>query len=305
MLFQAVVFNSAFEPVSGKEESLYNSLCRFLRDVCKSGTILIDDQGEILKQLRLSTQKWNDLENFIEGVQAGSDLNRLLRVLEQKNRLLTTSSEPQDLDCASVSCHKYFEIAQSQKPEFLITDQNCFNCAGDHLSGVEETQVIKIDVYDHNQDFQRWADLRGFCSLEGWTQQDFEEKILIPLFRSTENVFLLDKQMGRYCHNNSGYIATIKWLLNVFKKYSRPPHDGLFELHIHQVQRPDFLHAFEQEMKSLHPGFGVKLNSHYAHDRFLRTDQAEIAIGRGFDLLQDHTAPYPCKIRDTTIAYID
>ncbi len=200
---------------------------------------------------------------------------------------------------------KYIEMVQSRKPEFLITDQKCFTCAADSLSGFRATQVVKIDLYDHNLDFQKRVDLRGFRGSAEWTQLDFEREVLVPLFRSTENVFLFDRQMGQYINSNPGYKATIKWLLQVFKEHSRSPHDGLFELHIDQAKKPDFLNAFEQEMRSLHPGFGVRLNSHYEHDRFLRTDQVEIAIGRGFDLLQNCTDSYPCKIRDTTIAYID
>ena len=312
MLFRAVVFDSALEPIPGKEEVLYNSLYRFLRDIRKCGVILIDENEEIQKRFLLALKKWNDLSELTDEDYDGQDLLRLLKVLEKENRLIGTSFEEKELNCTSESCSLYLNIVQSKKTEFIVTNQVCYSCAKDNLSHLFETHIIQMAKYDHDYDLQRRVDLRGLRINEyGWDDQlTFEKNVLIPIFRDTENVTLYDKQAGDYFNEN--YKATVKWFLKVYLDYSKSPKSGTFELHIGKLktgskgqERKQLLCEFEREMQNIYPAFKVVHKSHFSHDRFVGTDQVEIDIGRGFDLLDNIKDAYPCRLKETKIGYVD
>lgn len=312
MLFRVVVFDSALEPIPGKEEILYNSLYRFLRDIRKCGVILIDENEEVQQRFLEALRKWNYLSELTDEVYNGQDLLRLFKVLHQENRLIGTSFEEKKLNCTSKSCSLYLNIVQSKKTEFIVTNQVCYSCAKDDLSHLPETHLVQMTKYDHNVELQRRVDLRGVRINQcGWdNQKTFEEEVLIPIFRDTENVTLNDKQAGDYFNDN--YKATVKWFLKVYLDYARSPKNGTFELRIGKLKtgsqgqkRKQLLCEFEREMKEMYPAFKVVYKSHFSHDRFIGTDQVQIDIGRGLDLLDNIKDAYPRLLKETKIGYID
>ncbi|MGF1567012.1 MAG: hypothetical protein ACFCVD_02865 [Nodosilinea sp.] len=305
MLFRTILSDLSLNPVLGKEDLLYNSLTRFLRDVRKTGVILVDEDKEIIDRFFSAINHWHELENFPQGSQCAIDLKKLLLILQKENRLVFVSEkEHLESDCKTEFCLLYLDMAKTQNPEFIVVPDKCFECTSQSLSLLDTSKVLCIDSFDHDEAFRKYADRRGI-EVQGWNQYEFESKVLIPLFRCTENVFLLDRQFGKYFVSNSGYKATIKWILEVFMRTSNPFSRGVFEIHTKKVDDQNIIKEFEKNMQSLHPRFRVVFDSHNKHDRFLLTDQVKLGIGQGFDLLVDSNKPYPCALRDTSISYFD
>lgn len=312
MLFRAVLLDSAIEPIPGKEELIYNSLYRLLRDILKYGVILIDEGEEVIQGFKSAIDKWENLDGFPEGPQAKIDLYKLFGLIIKENRLVKVAAKEIKTQCDSQLCICLLGIALYNDPDFFFANQECFPCVVNNISSSGKTQAIKIEVYDRNIKVQQFLSIRGFeIKPKQWSQRDFEDRVLIPLFLTTENVKLFDKQMGKYFSSNSGYRNTVKWLIEVFDKYSIYSSDRIFELYvgtINDLEDRRALRKFEKEIKQQYSAklnFNIHWSSHYSHDRFLETDQVRLAIGHGFDLIENKLESYPCTLRDTTISYID
>lgn len=312
MLFRTILFDSAIQPVPAREELIYNSLYRLLKDVYKYGVILVDDEGEILKSFKSILKEWNELSNFPEGSQAGRDLFRLFEAISKNNRFIEVSAQKTEILCDSITCERQISIAHHHEPDFLLSGQRCLTCLGKNLTSLKTALAIAVDSYDRNEEFQRFTSMRGFEISAGlWCQSDFENKVLIPLFRVTDTVKLFDKQMGEYFDSNSGYGNTLEWCLKVFSEYSISTPERRFEMYVGSVRSLDArkrIREFEREVKKFYSDkfdFEVVWGSHHSHDRFLETNQVRVFVGRGFDLIQDSFGSYPRRLKDITVGYID
>lgn len=312
MLFRSILLDSAIQPVSGREELIYNSLHRLLRDISKYGVVLIDDEGEMIKRFKSILDEWDKLSDFPEGSQAGRDLYRLFTSLAQGNRLISVSAQESEIACDFKACNKSMSIAYHQEPDFLLLGQECLTCAVKNLTPLKNIQALAVESCDRSEGFQKFTSIRGFEIPYGnWHQRDFESRVLIPLFKVTETVKLFDKQMGEYFDSNLGYKDTIEWFLKVFSKHSIPTSERYFEIYVGSVKSLNArreIRKFKEKIKSDYPNefhFEVRWSLHYSHDRFLETDQVRVSIGRGFDLIQDTSGSYPYKLKEITIGYID
>ena len=136
-----------------------------------------------------------------------------------------------------------------------------------------------------------------------WTQKNFEEKVLIPIFDRAKHVKIFDRNIGHITKGTlpDNYRLTLEWMINIFTQLSSEG-ERTFEITSGVDTRfsdstkntgdiVDALRQFESEVKDKH-GFPIKVNikkethdNQLPHARYLITDQIGLLIERGFDLL--------------------
>lgn len=339
MLLRVVIIPSVFIPRKNDKNPWYfNTIISLLQDLLKTCVVLVDKDRCIMNASYEAVNKWPD--------KFSKKATSLLVKLEKANRIIAVDSkEILALACINSPCQHCIGITKTYLPRIVIGIDDCYKCAKEQLSSVKIVPVVNVTNYA----VSNFADdcQKNSCSItlaDGeWTQEKFEENILIPLFRDAKHIEIYDRMIGRSIRYQDKsdikikafipehYSETLTWLLEVYLKYSSHKPTRIFEVYsgfdtdylteakISEAQR--VLRQFETDMqtKFSFPSFKltikeeVKREEEMPHGRYLITDQIGVLIERGFDLLWTYKqmedkelnpAIHDRPIRDVTISWI-
>jgi len=305
MLVRTVILPSAFAAISETPSVFYRVVITLLESLAKNGLILIDEQEYIQKFLLAEIDKWPQKYR--------KEAKVALKRLNEKNRFVKVSIKNESvLNCAKKPCYHCIEIALNYCPTAVITRQECYLCATQHLAMANTVKVVDV-VEDSISDF---FPSDYFLGKGEWTQQEFEQKILIPLLRDAKDIKIYDRFIGRsiLTNNAAKYQLTLGWIIEVFLRERGSRFKGVFEVYggvgigILKKEIPiavDQLRNLENELKKKYPNFQLIIKketskSQMLHDRFLITNQVAVSLGRGFNLLYGSN---PRCVQDVSIAY--
>ncbi len=310
MLVRTVFLPSVLTSITEDQPSLYRLAIILLGTLEKNGLILVDDNECIQTSLTQGIDEWP--QNFRKEAKV------LLKRLSEKNRFVKVSLRDESQPtCAKKPCFHCIKIALDCCPTAVIASQECNPCAKQQLALVSTVKVVDV-VEDSISDF-----FPGDRILDKgeWTQQEFEQEILIPLLRDAKDVKIYDRYIGRsiLTKNAAKYQLTLEWIIDVFLRERGSKLKGVFEVYgdvdkfsVPNSKIPIAVSKFrnlETDLQKKHPNFRLIIKketqgSQMPHDRFLITNQVAISIDRGFDLLLGKaTSVYPQRIRDVHIAY--
>ncbi len=307
MLVRTVLFPSVLTSITEDQPSLYRLAIILLVTLEKNGLILVDDNECIQTSLTKGIDEWP--QKFRKEAKV------LLKRLSEKNRFVKVSLRDESQPtCAKKICHYCIKIARDCCPTAVIASQECNPCAKQQLALFTTVKVVDV-VEDSISNF-----FPGDRILDKgeWTQQKFEQEILIPLLRDAKDVKIYDRYIGRSIlqkKNADKYKFTLKWIIDVFLRERSSKFKGVFEVYggvnICSIPKPKIpnalaaLRKLESDLRQCHPAFKLIIKDEtqggeMPHDRFLVTNQVAVSVGRGFNLLFGSN---PRLVKDVTIAY--
>lgn len=312
MLVRTILLPSVFRVNPEKSNADYSLIIRFLQDLENNGILLVDDAECILTAMQEDINKWP--ERFRKKAQ------KLLIALQKKGRFVEMSLNNEvQAHCQNQQCQLCIRMAKIYLPPAIISSDRCNECLVKELTQFP-IEVIDITEYSISNFFEENLNQNDrFFGKGELKQQEFEDKILIPLLRDAKHVKIYDRYIGRSILNPKmakKYKFTIKWILKVFLRERGSKVKGVFEVYggvniSKDRQKPSnivagitALRELEKEFKQEYPNFQLIIKdetngSEMPHDRFLVTNQVAVSVGRGFNLLFGN----PSFLQDVKIDY--
>jgi hypothetical protein len=308
----------------------YSAGIGLLYDLALAGVLIVDSGNCISSELFTAVDKWP--------VKYRKRAKELLTKLRVTNRIVKTADGYELAGtCPIESCKHGVAIAKNHAAT-AIAYGPCMACAGDQVPG---SYLVDLAEYPLSTVFRESRLGRTLILGNGqWTQLEFEQKVLIPVFTYAKHVKIYDRHIGRsiWTRDAGGmplkestvspnYRITLEWIFKLFLATSPVKLSRVFEvccgldvrfmtaLEI-QVALKALKH-FEEQMQKL-TGFPFHIivkretrQDTLPHARYLITDQVALLIERGFDLLWSdeqmtrHGLPpssQPRRIRDVVVA---
>ncbi len=306
-------------PADPRAAELYCSLVLgLLRDMQTNCVLLLDPNGIMFKEMGLALADWP--------IKYRRKAQETLRKLENRNRIVAaTDAYLPDTTCRYPGCQHALGIAACSRPAAVFGPLSC-GCR--RVCGVSGVSVLALGEYAVSPFVgrRRQAEFLELGDRE-WTRQQFEARVWEPLFRSAKHVKLFDRMLGhtftgrlrgtgggRPVALDDNYTRTLQWIFSQFLAHAPRRPNSVFEVTCgleanrltpaEQAAAAAALRRFASDL-SAHHGFQLTMivkQEHAAalrHARFLFTDQVQLQIDRGFDLLRsDH------RVRDVMIAHV-
>jgi hypothetical protein len=312
MLTRTILLPSIFGVNPEKSYAKYGMVIRFLQDLEKNGIVLVDDTHCIRDAMIEDIKKWPQKYR--------TKAQQLLIVLEEKDRFVKMSlNDEVQAKCKNQQCQLCIRMAKIYLPPALISSNHCKECAEREMTQFPSIEVVDVDEYSMSNFFDAHLKLNGdFSAAKGeLNQQEFEDKVLIPLLIDAKDVKIYDRYIGRSILNKKiakKYKFTIKWILDIFLRERGSKLNGVFyvyggihspQIHQDQIQNAiNKLRELETEFKQVYPKFQLIIKDEtkgeeMPHDRFLVTNQVAVSVGRGFNLLFGS----PSRLQDVKIDY--
>ena len=312
MLVRTILLPSVFRVNPGKSNAEYCMVIRLIQDLEKNGIVLVDDTHCTLAAMREDIKKWP--QKYITKAQ------KLLISLEKRDRFVEISlNDEVQAKCKNQQCQQCIRMAKIYLPPAIISSNHCNECAEKQIAQFPSIEVVDVAEYSMSNFFEAHLNQNDHFFGKGeLTQQEFDDKILIPLLRDAKHVKIYDRYIGRSILNKKvakKYKFTIKWILDVFLRERGSKFKGVFEIYggvniskdIPKAKTDDAIVAlreFEKDFKEMYPNFKLLIKdetkgSEMLHDRFLVTNQVAVSLGRGFNLLFGN----PSRVQDVKIDY--
>jgi hypothetical protein len=303
MLTRTIIFPCIFT-----SESFQSPSVTLLQDILKSGVIFLDYDDKMWNEILKNIGNWNqDFKKEVQKILEQLDKNKRIVRLSISEQIYNSCNNPLIGDCENqIQTDKDFFALVALRRECVIP-----KTINQKLTTIDKYVLSKL---------RDSLNTSGFVlSSSEWRQDDFEKKILIPLFRDAKHIKVFDRWIGRSVpQGQSHHQATLWWLVEVFQKFATIRTDTIFEVYCGIDCRKltqakisgavKTLRQFEAEMIKLFPYFKLFIKNEVSgnqlpHDRYLITNQTAIYIGRGFDLFVDTKESYPRRIKDVQIGY--
>ncbi len=306
MLFPTIFSPTIFSDIPEDEQArkaVCSNTINLLQDLAENCLILVDSDKYISQKLIENLNKFP--------VKYRIDAKKIIKFLRTNNRLILIDKESYNLPshCQELSCQHSLGIASKIYPPAIFMTENCCECIKKQDLNIKK-QVIDTCDYPLSNFSSLRSGHRNITLTNGeWNQEQFEDKILIPILKYAKHIKIFDRMIGRainYSYNHKkfphNYEQTIIWILDLFNQYSDKNKPRIFSIHtgvnidflddITVEEAKNILREFESEIKAKY-NFEIELilkeetgnEETLPHDRYLITDQFAIAIGRGFDLL--------------------
>lgn len=306
MLLNTVILPEALEAPaeSGQYSGLIcSSRISLLRDLAKNCLVLVDRQGELRSEIKCVIDRWPP--KFKPQVQV------LLKELLKSNRIVEVGRvHNPPATCATATCKIGVEVARSAAPScaVIVEGHECRTCV---LGQANPRHAVTANEFHASRfEEERLEAAGGYTLRDGqWNQREFENKVLRPVFAHAKHVKVIDRNIGRTATGagvKPSYRNTLLWLLKVFKEASPTRTVGSFEVYcgLYTSTGPEpnamsaeqvrtalsALRRLEDEMKFADIPVRVVVKKEtpgkeMPHGRYLFTDQVELLVERGFDLL--------------------
>lgn len=338
MLHRIMISPSVFSslPEEPRSQTLFcNAVNGFLLDLLDNGVVLdvADAERSAVIFFRQLVESWP--------IKRKQRVRELLKKLEKKNRFVTLRIEHDGFNTDEIFfkndfCKNSIKILSDDSLTSLVTGQDC--CIALHQSSIPNILITDIDNYSDSllAKYFRAAKTKDFGSGEV-TKLEFEQEILVPIFRDAKHIKIFDRYIGRSVigdrGNNihiaqylkEGYRKTLEWMIEIFCRESIYRQERTFEIYtgIDKFQQltekdlQDIKSAFQSFQKtvegrlSIHINFFLKKEKYkeneedvnspsleLRHQRYIVTNQVGLSIDRGFDLLLGDS------MRDVSVSFI-
>lgn len=304
MLLNTVILPPTMEPLpedGPAQKAFCNAGIGLLYDLAVNCLVLVDQDGTIEYDLRGTLEKWPP--KFQPRAQ------ELIKRLYKSNRFVPVRRRFENsVACSVRSCKVGVEIAKTSVPHAVFAAEDCQTCAPLRAGSASAVGLHDYQTSEFNE--VRRALARGYTVHDGeWTQEEFERRILRPVFAHAKHVKVIDRYIGRsirYGRMKEGYRRSLDWLLRVFKDSTSRPSARSFEVYcgMFTAELPDYramspedseaaqdaLRRFVQTRRDGGHPLSVTIHEEepgveMPHGRYLHTDQFALMIERGFDLL--------------------
>lgn len=301
MLFTIVISPNIFTELpenTDYQKPFCNSGIGLLRKVSNNCVILVDSEQEVKKEIIQAINKWP--------VKFRRPAKEILKNLQQKNRIVSTAKRYELCNaCQNKHCQHCVGIKLAGLADVIFMTELCCQCIKEQNLTIRPIDVNESEI----SNFEKIREKSTSITLTNgeWNQDQFEDKILIPIFRYSKHLKIFDRMIGRATVNNNGiipdhYKETIEWLLEIFMRETSGRNGRIFEIYCGFDTRFADSSQINQSKKALEQfaqrldnkcNFSIKvnikkeegLNEEMEHDRYLITDQIGLHIGRGCDLL--------------------
>ncbi|MEH2412436.1 hypothetical protein [Nostoc sp.] len=298
MLFRTVVsptiFNGMPEDVLA-QKSFCNTNIQLLYDLTENCVILLDTDKSISNAIIDAIEKWP--------VKFRKPAKELIKELRNKNRLVVAPKEYTVCSQCNIDyCQQCIGIALSCSPNAIFTTEDCCQCVKNQTLPIRPIDTAEYSISRFFQHRRQISPLT--LNNKEWNQEQFEDKILIPLFRDAKHIKIYDRMIGRATKDfiPEHYKNTLEWVFDIFLQESSSRTERIFEVYSgldtrylsHQeiIDIKNLLCQFEADMQRRYSfPFTLKLKEESGrgqempHARYLITDQIGVLIERGFDLL--------------------
>lgn len=303
-----------------------------LRDLCEYGFIMDNKNSDIWNELCSTVISWP--------ITFRKKVEELLFRLHNSGRItkykeLFNGSEK----CTNNICKFCIGLAKASHPHTIVVNKDCSLCSREQIpESVEICDILEYPISKYSE--YRDNPLIPIHLSDGeWNQNDFENKILIAIFKYAKSVKIIDRYIGKLWKNEQksnsynlspNYRLALKWIIEAFINYCINKETAVFEIYTGfdcenesieiNEQKVAELRKFEVELKDIYK-FNFKLHikkeihdrsKEMPHGRFIFTNQIGLLIERGFDLLWNNKKMKekgknpkkdPRPIRDVSISY--
>ena len=308
-----------------------NTVNTILQEFLENCVILVDDQGYVLKDVKVFLEKWP--------IKSRIRAKSLIKELNKKNRFL--GSRPLVNESPTVrhsSCRYLYAFMMDHPLTPVIAGNGCCISSCSHFN----TVVRKIDVADYgDSDFSqsRRKTQNLILSWGEWSKGEFEKEILVPVLQNSKHVKIFDRYIGRsvqprkkksskpYEPLRESYEKSLEWILEVFSRETKHRAERTFEIHTgvniddsfseeKVSEMRNYLRKIKDDMntkydfpiklivkKEKSKQEGTELKPEFSHSRHLITDQVGILVDRGFDLLWDNKEMENAKLDPSSDEY--
>lgn len=316
MLYRTVISPSVFAelPESESEKKLFcGAVSRLLTDFTENCVVLVDPDKVTL----------NDIHSLIGDWPPSSrkKIKDIIKTLATRNRFIKTASLGRhSLSPKHNSCNFLPGVLAAYPSTPVITGNNC--CVAS-CGVMNNGSVITVSDYPDSSFLKEQRRNQDIVIADReWNKKVFEENILVPTFRDSKHVKIIDRYIGRSVVSgkkgsikvknklDTPYQETIRWLIDVFYKRTCRKKDRSFEIYtgIIMSQRlsesdcskisvalKDIEESFSKDYpfpiriivkKERSAQDNNKIGPEMPHDRYLITDQIGINVGRGFNLFR-------------------
>jgi hypothetical protein len=288
-----------------------------MQDALRNCVILVDGGGVVEREMAAGVLSWP-----IKHQQRGKEL---LKKLMKNHRIIGMQpTDHHDSRCEAPGCGYVVGISEAQRPEAVITSVACAcqaECVKEPLNAVHLTDYAVSPF----SGLRQRAECLELDNCE-WSKNQFEAKVLHPLFRYAKHVAIYDRVVGHALYKavektrywastgqrgpepviqvGANFTRGLEWLFAQYVASSRPESPRMFELNTAvegnrlspaEIQASAAaIRAFAAVMSAKYGfPFNANVKVEYAdadrrHARFLATDQIALLVERGFDLLDPH-----------------
>lgn len=220
MAISAVLSPRALE-TSGYTQSEEPLVCSImigmLSDFVRCAVLYVDDKGQIVSRLRAAVAQWP--EKFRKrGLE-------LISQLDKRSRFVRCGGVTPRGSCLQTDCRDCVGLVDDRSPRAAIASDVCYSRICDDLAAVHSCEVVNVAQYPLSVLSSVRTTTFSRVLLNGeWNQFQFEQEILIPLFRDAKHVKIIDRYIGRTMFKKGvagvspKYEFNLNWIADCFAR---------------------------------------------------------------------------------------
>ncbi len=303
MLLSSVMTPLAFDAsgVHADCEALFCSASiGILSDCLINGLLFVDNKRVITQGLLDAIQKW-PAKYSKRGLE-------LFSQLENRKRLIECEGFSPNGTCSKIECRHSIGVAANMQPSAFLSASKCLLRNRTDLAVHSSAETFDIPQYGLSAFSRRHRDLFSVLLLNGeWSEPTFTSSVWRPLLEHSKHVKIIDRYIGRGVgfDKNKGiavvkdnYRRGLEWIFSRFVRVARGA-TRTFEVYcgflnfsgVNEAKAAQALRTFGSQLAAKYSFplvFYIKKEGKIGqmpHGRFLLTDQVDVLIERGFDLL--------------------
>ncbi|MBO1346268.1 MAG: hypothetical protein EBE86_002175 [Hormoscilla sp. GUM202] len=310
MLVPTVLLPSVITANPDESGIFYNSTIELFRKLEKKGVFLIEDRDRLNHDIGAMVKKWPP--------KYSKKIQTILKKIDKTNRFVELDIDDTiNTNCPQQQCQSYIRITTQHLPEFVLARLNCYSCAKTQMADIFSVKVVNSDEYAIEDEFCAVMEKSDRVFAKGVKLKQFEQEIILPMFRYAKHVKIYDRYVGRSIvqkNNAPKYKSMLQWLLKVFANNSRK---GCFKVYCgleteklskSKVDEAKIkLKELEENLKIIYPKIELSVKEEtkeeqFQHDRYIITDQLAISMGRGICLVSEELSSPEDLLLDFNIA---
>ncbi|MBC6453177.1 MAG: hypothetical protein GDA43_08110 [Hormoscilla sp. SP5CHS1] len=225
MLVPTILLPSVLTANPDNRDSFYQ-LLELLKNLERTviGVILVDDGNRINNYINEGVKEWQQEDK--------KKLQKIFKQLRKNKRFVSVTLDDKiESNCSQNKlCNSGICIAKQHLTKAVVARQDCHPCAITQLAGISALEVVNLDDEKSTEDFYGILEKFDRVFPNRVKLEQFEEEIILPIFRYSKNIKIYDRYVGRSIlqANAKKYKSMLEWLLKVFADNSR---QGIFEVY--------------------------------------------------------------------------